>query len=236
MEFEVDILSLEEQPPPSQPSPDRKSDQVGLQFRYDTTNEKLEVGVDEVARGCLFGRVYAAVVIWGNDPPVLPKGIVIRDSKKMSKRQREKASEFIKQNALAWKIAWKDEKYIDQYNILQASLSAMQEALNGLSIEPDVILVDGIHFQQYLSPRTHNWISHHCIPSGDNTYFSIACASILAKVEHDLYIKQLCENNPQLEERYGLLSNMGYGTARHLKGIKDHGITTMHRRSFAPCK
>lgn len=196
---------------------------------------KIEVGVDEVARGCLFGRVYAAAVIWGKEDIPLPPKMKITDSKKMTKKQREKAAEFIKEHAVAYAIEYRDEKYIDEYNILNASISAMIDAILKLPVEPEIILVDGIHFKQFIN-GSGNWVSYKCIPGGDAEYFSIACASILAKVEHDKYIEELCATEPELNEKYGLVSNMGYGTAKHLAGIKQHGISPYHRLSFSPCK
>jgi ribonuclease HII len=200
------------------------------------TTDKIEAGIDEVARGCLFGRVYAAAVIWGKEEISLPPKMKITDSKKMSAKQRERAAEFIKEHALAYSVSYRDNNHIDEHNILQSAISAMHAAIGGLSIEPDLLLVDGTYFHPYYSSTKLEWLSHTCIPKGDAQYFSIACASILAKVEHDRYIHEVCESHPEFDERYGLLSNMGYGTAKHLQGILNFGITEYHRKSFSPCK
>lgn len=222
----------------------------------------LEYGVDEVARGCLFGRVYAGAVVWKSpselpddphEPIELPKGIVIRDSKTMSKAQRERAEVWIRQNAYAVQIAYKDETYIDAHNILVAAQEAMCEALrkaqcevlekqpnnnnNTHSTHPQTpvvehALVDGNTFR----PLTPSPMHHTCVVKGDSKYFSIACAAIVAKVAHDNYISHLCIQFPVLNERYDLCNNMGYGTKKHKEGIQTYGITNLHRRSFGCCQ
>lgn len=207
-----------------------------MNLKISETTDKIEAGIDEVARGCLFGRVYAAAVIWGKEKIPLPPKIKITDSKKMSAKQRERAAEFIKQHALAYAISYQDNYHIDEHNILQSAISAMHDAIKQLPVEPELLLVDGTYFHPYYSSTKLEWLSHTCIPKGDAQYFSIACASILAKVEHDKYIREVCESHPEFDERYGLLSNMGYGTAKHLQGISNFGITEYHRKSFSPCK
>jgi ribonuclease HII len=207
-----------------------------MNLKISETTDKIEAGIDEVARGCLFGRVYAAAVIWGKEEIPLPPKIKITDSKKMSAKQRERAAEFIKQHALAYAISYQDNHHIDEHNILQSAISAMHDAIKQLPVEPELLLVDGTYFHPYYSSTKLEWLSHTCIPKGDAQYFSIACASILAKVEHDKYIREVCESHPEFDERYGLLSNMGYGTAKHLQGISNFGITEYHRKSFSPCK
>jgi len=213
----------------------------------------IEYGVDEVARGCFFGRVYASAVIWKHpddlrdanktDLPILPKGIVIRDSKTMSKAQRERAYKWIQDNAYVISVAYKDETYIDTHNILQSAHDAMGDAiacarqqLENRNIEQHLvqhILVDGNAFH----PKEHPSIGHTCVIKGDSTYFSIACAAIVAKVEHDHYIQELCKtySHLQLQPHYDILNNMGYGTKKHLEGIKKNGISSFHRKSFKCC-
>lgn len=195
----------------------------------------IEVGIDEAGRGCLIGRVYAAAVIW-------PKSMTddihtqIRDSKKVPKKKRPLLRDYIIENAIAYGIGYADEKEVDNINILQASMLAMHRALDKISNSNfDHILVDGTHFKQYIN-NEDDFISYTCIPSGDNIYYSIAAASILAKVSHDEYITELCKNDKTLEDKYGLLSNMGYGTKKHIEGLKKHGICNYHRKSFAPCR
>jgi ribonuclease HII len=203
--------------------------------------DKLEVGLDECARGCLLGRTYMAAVIWS--PEFLEESIQepefnwlnkIRDSKKLSSKTRELLAEYIKEYCLDYSIQWADEKEIDKKNILQAVQDGFHKCLDNLQMVPDTIYVDGNYFKTYCD-RNLNIISHQCIEQGDNKYLSIASASILAKVEHDKYISELCANYPILSEHYGISSNMGYGTKTHLDGIKKYGITKFHRKTFGCC-
>ena len=198
---------------------------------------EIEVGLDEVARGCLIGRVYTCAVIWNPEfePDEDNLYLNIKDSKKLSKRKREEIEQFIKDNVLDYHISYLDEKEIDKLNILQATMKSMHNSLNGLSINFDNILVDGKYFKPYMN-QEGDFISHQCFEKGDSKFYSIACASILAKVEHDRYIKQLCEEYPELDEKYDLLSNMGYGTKKHIEGIKKYGISLFHRKTFGICK
>ena len=189
----------------------------------------IEVGLDEVARGCMFGRVYTAAVIW---PPDFEedKNYIIKDSKKLSKKKREELYYYIIDTALDWNINYMEHDEIDKLNILQATLKSMHNNLDNLSIDVDHILVDGTNFNPYKK------IPHTCVIKGDNKYYSIAAASILAKVEHDWYIEKLCRTQPELHEKYDLLNNMGYGTKTHMDNIKTYGISKYHRKSFGICK
>ena len=233
----------------------RKVIQPTLKLCYNEDPSIFEIGVDEVGRGPLFGRVYTAAVI-------LPKDgsfdcSMVKDSKKFhSKKKIEEAAQYVKENALAWYISFEDEKKIDEINILQATQMAMHSAIaevrkqfnkklkaDGKEERKDYsihLLVDGNYFKPvtYLNKATNRieTIPHVTIEGGDNKYAAIAAASILAKVERDSYIEELCEHNPTLSEHYGIDSNKGYGAKRHLDGIKEHGITIWHRRSFGTCK
>jgi len=191
----------------------------------------LEAGVDEAGRGPLFGRVYVGVCIW--NPEI--KTDLIRDSKKLSIRKRLIAYDFIKENAIDYTVAWEDEKKIDEINILQATQSAMHKGIRQLLVRPDHLLIDGTFFHAYKDNVGRN-IPHSCIEGGDNEFMSIAAASILAKVEHDKYIEDMCDEYENLDEFYGLRSNKGYGTRQHMKGIKKYGVTEWHRKSFKPCQ
>tara|TARA_X000000950_G_scaffold256326_1_gene321690 strand:+ start:274 stop:897 length:624 start_codon:yes stop_codon:yes gene_type:complete len=193
---------------------------------------KLEVGIDEAGRGPLFGRVYVGCAILSPEDD----GFVdINDSKKLTERKRLIAYDYIKENAIDYSVYYADEKVIDDINIFQATYNGMHEALNKLIVKPDHILVDGCYFYDYYDSE-NNKIPHTCIEKGDSLYSSIAAASILAKVERDNYIYDLCKNNPELDEHYGIKSNKGYGAKRHLDGIKTHGITKWHRKTFGICK
>jgi ribonuclease HII len=196
---------------------------------------KLEAGVDEVARGCLFGRVYSSAVIWDNSENEISCHSLIKDSKKLSKRQRLIMSDFIKENAIGFGISYVDEKKIDEINILNATYLCMHQAIKNINIDIEHLIIDGNRFKPYKNDK-NEIIPHTCIISGDNNYYSIACASILAKIEHDKYIYDLCDTIPELNEKYGLLTNVGYGTKKHLEGIKKYGLTEFHRKTFGICK
>ncbi len=200
--------------------------------------DRLEIGVDEAGRGPLFGRVYTAAVI-------LPKHEFdhhrIKDSKLIkNKKKIKELSEYIKANSI-WAITYSDEKTIDEMNILQATMHSMKQSiLQILTNEPTTLLIDGPYFHPItrFNPTIQRieQVPHECVVNGDNTYTCIAAASILAKVARDEYIEELCKENPDLNEKYGLLTNKGYGTKKHMDGIKQYGITEYHRKSFAPCK
>ena len=149
-------------------------------------------------------------------------------------------AEYIKENSLGWSIGYSDETEIDDINIKKATYKAMHKALSKL-INPNNtynLLIDGNEFTPYMCLRDAELIQipHTCIVGGDNTYSSIAAASILAKVERDEYIKELCNVDPLLNERYDLLKNKGYGTKKHMEGIKKYGISKYHRKTFGICK
>lgn len=191
---------------------------------------EFECGIDEAGRGPLFGRVYCAAVILPKDPEAFDHSRM-KDSKRFtSKKKLMEVYDYIKENAIAYHVAYADEDTIDTINIRQATLQTMHSAIRGLSTKPDFLLVDGCDFIPY------DGISHTCIEGGDNWYTPIAAASILAKVERDLYIEAMCDAHPELEERYNLRKNKGYGAKAHLDGIKEHGITIWHRRTFGTCR
>jgi len=191
----------------------------------------LEAGIDEAGRGPLFGRVYVGAAILH---PTDFDHSLMRDSKKLSHRKRLQAYDYIKENAIDCAVYYYDEKVIDDMNIFNATYGAMHKALDKLQVRPEIILVDGSHFIPYSFEG--NEVSHVCIEKGDDTYSSIAAASILAKVERDKYIEDLCDKYENLNEFYGLASNKGYGTAKHIEGIKQHGISKWHRKTFGICK
>jgi len=192
----------------------------------------LEAGVDEAGRGPLFGRLYIGAAILPPDNSF--DHSLMRDSKKISERKRLIAYDYIRENAIDFATHYVEPDVIDTDNIYNATLHGMHRVLDKLRAKPEHILVDGSAFIPY-SFEGHS-ISHICITGGDDIYTSIAAASILAKVERDNYIKALCKEQPTLDEHYSLLSNKGYGTALHISGIKEHGITPLHRKSFGICK
>ena len=192
----------------------------------------LEVGVDEAGRGPLFGRVYVGAAILPPDDSF--NHALIRDSKKLSEKKRLIAYDYIKNNAIAWTSHWMSERDIDEINIYQSTHRAMHIALQKLDIIPENILVDGDKFYPY--KHEGEIIPHVCIKGGDNKYTPIAAASIIAKVEHDKYISDMCDENPELHERYDLRNNKGYGSQKHIDGIKKYGISKWHRKTFGICQ
>ena len=180
---------------------------------------RLEAGCDEAGRGCLAGPVSCAAVI-------LPPGFshpLLRDSKKMTERQREALRPVIEREALAWCVVMVDAAEIDRVNILQASVLGMQRAVSGLGLRPEHILVDGNRF----SPHPDG-IPHTCIVHGDALYASIAAASVLAKTHRDELMTRLAQEYPG----YGWEVNKAYPTKAHREAIARLGVTPLHRRSF----
>jgi ribonuclease HII len=213
--------------PPTTDSPTTSpsSTSTGLKS-YHLDGNILEVGVDETGRGSLISRVYTGAVIW--DP--LMTNPLIKDSKLLNHRQRLIAVDFIKENCPAWGLGWAEVEEIDSVNILQASMNAMHKAIDACKIAPQHVLVDGTYFKVY-TDNCGNSVSHTTIPKGDNTFYSIAAASILAKVERDNFIDKLCDQYPALDV-YELRSNKGYGSAKHEAAMNHWGVTRFHRKSF----
>ncbi|MBR0517271.1 MAG: ribonuclease HII [Firmicutes bacterium] len=175
-------------------------------------------GVDEVGRGPLAGPVVAAAVILPRDFDVLG----IDDSKKLSPKKREELFEVIKEKALAWAVGWVGPERIDEINILEATKEAMTQAVQGLSLPPDHVLIDGNFTVRALAlPQT-------AIVKGDANSTSIAAASILAKVTRDRYMEEMDAVYPG----YAFASNKGYGTKAHYDGLKAQGPTPIHRKTF----
>lgn len=197
--------------------------------------EQIEAGVDEVARGCLLGRMYSAAVIWSNEDNEITRHPLIKDSKKLDKRKRLIMSDYIKEHAIAYSISYQESDVIDKINILNATFKCMHLAIDNLNIDVDNLLVDGNKFKPYIS-LSGELIPHQCIIGGDNSYYPIACASILAKVEHDQYIMKLCDQYEELDEFYDLRNNVGYGTKKHIEGIQKYGLSNFHRKTFGICK
>lgn len=179
--------------------------------------DNIEVGIDEAGRGCLAGPVVSAAVI-------LPKDFdypIVKDSKKLSEKKRKEAYDIIIKNALNYSVSLVLPEVIDKINILQATMLSMHNCLDVLE-GFNHILVDGNYFNKYKD------IQHTCVIKGDNTYYSIAAASIIAKVSRDDYMKQLHNEFP----KYKWENNKGYGSEEHINMIKEIGITEHHRKSF----
>lgn len=179
-------------------------------------------GVDEAGRGPLAGPVFAAAVILDPAKPI----IELADSKKLSAKRRDGLAERIKQDALAWCIASASTEEIDQLNILQATMLAMQRACQQLPLRPDFILIDGNRVPQDLSAPAR------AVIKGDDQVPAISAASILAKTARDAACLIMHEQYPQ----YAFDQHKGYGTRQHMALLEEHGPCPEHRRSFAPVR
>lgn len=179
----------------------------------------LIAGVDEVGRGPLAGAVVAAAVILDPQQPI----IGLNDSKKLSAKRRELLAVEIRAKAVAWSLGRAEVEEIDSINILQATFLAMQRALEGLSIQPDLVKIDG----NRCPPLPYQM---QAIVGGDASVPAISAASILAKVSRDAEMLEWDAVYPQ----YGFAKHKGYGTAAHLAALREFGATPLHRKSFAP--
>jgi ribonuclease HII len=220
---------------------------VGLQKYFNETDIRIEIGVDEAGRGPMLGRVYTAAVILPKDDSF--NHSLMKDSKKFhSVKKIREAADYIKSKALYWYVAYEDERTIEEINIRNATHNAMHEAITAVMDTSFLktsllmsfhLLIDGNDFRPFMIVNKELdllQVPHTCIEGGDNLYSAIAAASILAKVERDLYIEDLCTTDPLLDERYGLLSNKGYGTKVHMDGIVKYGISPHHRKTFGICQ
>ena len=177
---------------------------------------KYICGVDEVGRGPLAGPVTCTAVIMPLDD--LIQGV--NDSKKVSKNKRIKLYDIIIEKAIAVNTVSYDNKKIDEMNILEATKACMRDAIMGLSVEPDIVLVDALKLD--IPYKTMGIIK------GDALSYSIASASIVAKVTRDRFMEEMAEKYPE----YGFANNAGYGTAQHISALKEIGATPIHRKTF----
>ena len=177
-----------------------------------------EAGLDEAGRGCLAGGVFAAAVILPEDfhHPLL------NDSKQMTERARNILREIIEREAVAWAVVEVSPERIDRINILNASIEAMNIAVERLSVRPEHLLVDGNRFHTSLE------IPYTCVVKGDATYANIAAASVLAKTHRDECMLRLAEEYPE----YGWDSNKGYPTKKHRLAVREYGLSPYHRKTF----
>jgi len=178
-------------------------------------------GVDEAGRGPLAGAVFAAAVILDAGRPIAG----LADSKALSAKKRERLAAEIQEHALAWAVATASVEEIDRINILQASLLAMRRAVEGLAVRPAEVLVDGLHCPLVAMPA-------RAIVKGDSSVAEISAASILAKTARDSDMLLLHQLHPQ----YGFDKHKGYPTAEHLAALGLHGVSPVHRTSFAPVR
>lgn len=178
----------------------------------------IEAGCDEVGRGCLCGPVVAAAVILDENF----NQNLVNDSKKLTFKTRQALDEYIKENVKDFAISELSPAFIDDNNILNASIQAMHLSLDQLKVRPELLLIDGNRFHPY------GIIPHECIIKGDSKILSIACASILAKNYRDQIMIKLHDEFPE----YGWKNNMGYATKQHRNALIKYGSTIHHRQSF----
>ena len=224
-----------------------------LPTHYDSENHQYEIGIDEAGRGPLFGRLYVAGVVLPKDGSVNMEHI--RDSKKLTKKRLDEMYDYVREKAIVYHIEYVESEEIDEINIREAVLKAMNicatqcaqqlqaklqlassstEHNTDSTIIPYFLCVDGND-----CPACHingNLIPGKAFKGGDNLYGSMAAASILAKVARDRYIVELCEKIPKLSEYYKMDKHKGYGTKDHLDAIRTHGVTKYHRKTFGICK
>ncbi|HGF5083242.1 TPA: ribonuclease HII [Vibrio parahaemolyticus] len=182
---------------------------------------QLIAGVDEVGRGPLVGDVVTAAVILDPNNPI--EGL--NDSKKLSEKKRLALLPEIKEKALAWAVGRCSPEEIDELNILQATLVAMQRAIAGLKVQPDLVLIDGNRCPE-LS------MDSQAVVKGDLRVAEISAASIIAKVVRDQEMEELDKQYPQ----FGFAKHKGYPTKAHFEAIEQHGVISEHRKSFKPVK
>ena len=221
-------------------------------FQLLEVNGQITIGVDEAGRGPLFGHVYTGAAILPPETTDFDRSC-LKDSKKFtSKKKIKEVFEYIKSNTEYYSINFSDHEEIDKYNILQATQRSMHRCLHhiitkiitlfserGVEFDTTIfekikILVDGNYFNtfKYFYEDKFYIINHECLVKGDALSKEISAASILAKVGRDDYIDEFIAENPEYDEMYNLSKNKGYATKAHVEGIKKHGYSPYHRKSF----
>ena len=191
---------------------------IATMLALNFSNFLLETGTDEAGRGCLAGPVTAAAVILSEHF----ENKILNDSKQLSEKTREYLRPIIEEQAISFAVTHLEPLVIDEINILNASIKAMQESILKLDPKPEYIIVDGNRFKPVLD------IPHSCIVKGDAKFMSIAAASVLAKTYRDEYMNRIHEEFPM----YNWKQNKGYPTQEHREAIRKYGVTKYHRMSF----
>ena len=204
-----------------------------VEYKHD---ENMEAGLDEAGRGCLWGPLYAAAVIW---PPeeawtdehreIAPQ---IKDSKKLSAKKRAYLASAIRSLATDFGVGTVTPQEMDEHGMSYANRLAFQRAIQDLAITPDRILLDGILRLLPNQLKDLQVTEQETFVEGDGIYLPIAAASILAKESRDSAVRECVAKEPSLEEKYGLQSGKGYGTKKHREGILTHGKHSEHRNLF----
>ena len=209
------------------------SQHLQVRFKEDTL---IECGVDEAGRGCLWGPLYAAAVIWAPESEWLDEQKIlapmIQDSKKLSAKKRKQVAEGIRNYAIAYGIGSVLASEIDKMGMTGANRLAFRRAIEGLGAEPDRLLMDGILPLEADVLTSLKVAEQETIVEGDACYLPIAAASILAKEARDSWVEEYIQQNPTLDEKYCMMSSKGYGTLKHRNGILKHGTHAEHRNLF----
>lgn len=195
-----------------------------------TPDTLREAGIDEAGRGCLWGPLIAAAVIWPAEETwtddIRSTARHIKDSKKLSAKRREALEGFIKDTAIAYSIGRVEATEIDEIGMTAANRLAFTRAVEGLAVPPERLIIDGILALPGIN------IPQVVEAAADGRYLAVAAASILAKEEHDRIVGDACSTDPTLQDRYAILNCKGYGTVKHRDGVKLHGMHSQHRRLF----
>jgi len=203
-----------------------------LQLRH-TNDSLIEVGVDEAGRGCFWGPLYAGAVIWRREEEMTAEQMAIsakiKDSKKLTEKRRIVLADEIKKHAIGWGVGVVSAAEIEEMGVTKANQLAFARALRCLQQMPERILVDGC-----LSVMEQPWsmIDQVVEPEADGKYVAVAAASILAKTDRDRYVVDFCKQHTDIGERYGLITNKGYGTEKHRQAIRTYGAIDGHRAKF----
>lgn len=224
----------------------------------ESVQRTVVIGVDEAGRGCAWGSVFAGAVVLPDrlihdETMTKNEKFLLRDSKKLSHKRRDESRTLILENAIASAVGECTSQEIDTMNILNATFTAMHRAITtcihslrsrndvdettGLPVQYEVseILVDGNRFRIYLD-EDGTPINHQCVVGGDSSNRSIAAASILAKTTRDAHVLTQVENDPELDEKWGMLKHKGYCTKQHTDALMKYGAHKLHRKSYAPVK
>ena len=203
---------------------DDKIDKLHYEKYYLDLGYKYICGIDEVGRGSLFGEVTACAVIMPLDDGIIKEA---NDSKKLTAKKREELYTIITQKALSYSLYSVPANIIDKINIYNATKLAMLKAVESLKVKPDILLIDAM--------KIDTEIKQESIIKGDLKSYSIACASIVAKVSRDKAMNKLSEKNKEYD-KYKISKNKGYVTKEHIDAIKKYGESDLHRLSFEPIK
>jgi ribonuclease HII len=213
-------------------------------FKETETNVKInkhyKIYIDECGLGCGFSNMSACAIAWDSGCKLdLPFKVECFDSKKISEKKRNIIAQILKDNCIAYSVQFVSAKKIDEINILQARYLAYKKCVedienNGIYISE--IFVDGNKWLPYFSKIQNTYIPHTCVIKGDLLYNEIGFASIICKTERDNYLYKICQEDSSIDEKYGIKTNKGYFSKKHLDGIQKYGLHSEHRKSYKPCR